>query len=86
MKTGALTLLSELCRVAPEEMARNLPTTVPALTAAMADAKRQVQVWPPVASAHRSCLTIAALFVPRVLGRRCKICRVFAVAAAEPVA
>lgn len=52
VKTGALTLLSELCRVAPEEMARNLPTTVPALTAAMADAKRQVQVRRPVLSAH----------------------------------
>ena len=30
--------------MASEEMARSLPDTVPALTAAMADAKRQVQV------------------------------------------
>ena len=44
VKTGALTLLSTLTRVASEEMARSLPDTVPALTAAMADAKRQVQV------------------------------------------
>ena len=46
VKTGALTLLSTLTRVATEEMARSLPDTIPALTAAMADAKRQVQVRP----------------------------------------